>query len=845
MTQPIVLTPQTPEWQLAWRPDTQALHTGYASGKHQRSAAVPIYQSTSYAFDSAQHGADLFDFAELGYIYARTGNPTLGVLEQRIAALEGGAIAIAVASGMAAIDIALGTLAATGDEVLIASQLYGGTHKLITEVLKSRGVGSRIVGKDDFDALAAAISPRTKAVFVESVGNPSGALADLRRIADIAHAAGVALVVDNTVPSPLQLRPIDWGADIVIHSATKVIGGHGNAIGGVIVDSGRFDWSAHAARYPQFSTPEPALHNTVFTEKFPGLAFYARARTVLLRHTGAALAAHSAFLLLQGLETLALRQDRITANTRRVIGFLQQQPQVERIHHVSLPDHPDHALAQRYLQGGGVPGIVSFELRGGHVAARQFYDALRLFLRLVNIGDSKSLASIPAETTHHLLTDAELAQAGIAPGLVRLSIGIEHPDDLIDDLRHALAHATHVSSQAAPRADTALTDRHLHSIEGETALSTPGQLAQEALARAAASSASGISPAIEQLPVIDLQTLRNPSKRAAALRHLAVTAREIGFFYIVGHGIDTQLWQGIQQQTREFFARPDAEKQRLAMVNSPHFRGYTAVNGEITRNRPDRREQLDFAEDLPAIVPGPDVPAWKRLQGPNQWPEGLPQFRPTVQRWLDSTHALALELVRHFLAALQLPEDALHDLTRGDPAHRLKLVHYPGAESSEESQGVGAHKDGGVLSLLLQDNAGGLQVETSAGWIDVTPLENAFVVNIGEILELVTNGYLRANVHRVKVPKAGVDRYSVAYFLQARLDAGAIPLLQLPPELAALARGPESDPDNPLFRHVGENAIKGRLRSHLDVTERFYPEQFAKLKQQASERGQVLKASAY
>lgn len=352
-------------------------------------------------------------------------------------------------------------------------------------------------------------------------------------------------------------------------------------------------------------------------------------------------------------------------------------------------------------------------------------------------------------------------------------------------------------------------------------------------------------PAIEQLPVIDLQALRRPSTREAALRQLAVTAREIGFFYIVGHGVDPQLWQGIQQQSREFFALPDAEKQKLAMVNSPHFRGYTAVNGELTRNRPDRREQLDYAEELPAIPPGPGVPAWTRLQGPNQWPEGLPQFRPTVQKWLDTMHALALELVRDFLAALQLPEDALDDLTRGDPAHRLKLVHYPGAEASEEGQGVGAHKDGGILSLLLQDDVGGLQVQTATGWIDVTPLENAFVVNIGEILELVTNGYLRANVHRVKVPRAGVDRYSIAYFLQARLDAGAIPLLQLPPALAALARGPESDPENPLFRHVGENALKGRLRSHLDVTERFYPEQFAKLKAQAAERGQVLKSSAY
>jgi O-acetylhomoserine (thiol)-lyase len=456
LTQSII--PKTPAWQRAWRPDTQALHTGYSSSAHQRSAAVPIYQGTSYVFDSAQHGADLFDYAQLGYIYARTGNPTVGVLEQRIAALEGGVLALALASGMAAIDVALGTLAAAGDEVLIASQLYGGTHMFITEVLQSRGVASRIVGKDDFDALAAAITPRTKAVFVESVGNPSGALTDLRRIANIAHAAGVALVVDNTVASPLQIRPFDWGADIVVHSATKVIGGHGNALGGVIVDGGRFDWAAHAERYPQFSTPEPAFRNTVYTERFPGLEFLMRARTALFRNTGAALPAHSAFLLLQGLETLAVRQDRITSNTRRVIAFLQQQAQVARIHHVSLADHPDHALAQRYLQGGGVPGILSFELRGGRHAAHQFYDALRLFLRLINIGDSKSLASIPAETTHYAMSDADLEQAGIAPGLVRLSVGIEHPDDLIDDLRQALAQVTHADAQTSGRESAALAN---------------------------------------------------------------------------------------------------------------------------------------------------------------------------------------------------------------------------------------------------------------------------------------------------------------------------------------------------------------------------------------------------
>ncbi|MGE8317851.1 MAG: isopenicillin N synthase family dioxygenase [Comamonas sp.] len=371
----------------------------------------------------------------------------------------------------------------------------------------------------------------------------------------------------------------------------------------------------------------------------------------------------------------------------------------------------------------------------------------------------------------------------------------------------------------------------------------PEQLARHALARAAASAASARkAPA---LPVIDLNELRNPGTRAAALHQLAATARDIGFFYLIGHGIAAPQWRGIQQQARAFFDLPQGDKAQLAMANNRHFHGYTALNGEITRHRPDRREQIDFGEELPAIEPGPGVPAWAGLQGPNQWPAALPGFQAEVRGWLDSSHAVALELLRHFLAALQLPEEALDELVNGAPAHRLKLIHYPGDQPSEAGQGVGAHKDGGILSLLLQDSVGGLQVETAQGWIDVAPLANAFVVNIGEILELATNGYLRANVHRVQVPQAGVDRYSVAYFLAPRLDAGQIPLLRLPPALAALATGPESDPENPLFRHVGENALKGRVRSHLDVAERFYPEQFARLQQQAAERGQALRASAY
>ncbi|MBF5003782.1 O-acetylhomoserine aminocarboxypropyltransferase/cysteine synthase family protein [Diaphorobacter caeni] len=424
-----------------WHADTIVLHSGYNGHEHQRSAAVPIYQSTSYLFENAQQGADLFDLVEEGHIYARTGNPTQTVLEERIAQLEGGTAALAVASGMASIDMAIATLAQAGDHVVVASQLYGGTQNLIAHVLKARGITSTLVHRGELARLEQAFTAQTKAVFVESVANPSGNIADLATIAAKAHAHGIAIIVDNTSATPLLIRPFDHGADIVVHSATKYIGGHGNVIGGVIVDGGRFDWAAHPERYPQFTTPEPAFHHFVITEKFPEFPFVARTRTVVLRNSGASLAALSSFLLLQGLETLALRLDRISRNTRELLDFLVQHPLVSRVSHVSQPHHPDHIHARRYLRGGHVPGLISFELHGGRDAARRFYDALSLFQRLVNIGDSKSLAAIPAETTHHLLTDDELQQAGIAPGLVRLSVGIEHPEDLIADLRQALLHA--------------------------------------------------------------------------------------------------------------------------------------------------------------------------------------------------------------------------------------------------------------------------------------------------------------------------------------------------------------------------------------------------------------------
>ena len=430
-----------------WHADTLVLHSGYDGLQHQRSAAVPVYHSTSYLFENAQQGAELFDLVQEGHIYARTSNPTQSVLEQRITQLEGGTAALAVASGMAAIDIVLATLAQVGDHVIVASTLYGGSHNLIAHVLQGRGIHSTVVARSDPDALHQAITPQTKAVFVESVGNPSGDVADVAHIAHIAHAQGVAVVVDNTCATPLLIRPFQHGADVVVHSATKYIGGHGVVMGGLIVDGGRFDWQAHAQRYPQLTQPEPAFHQVVFTERYPEAPVVARARTVMLRNAGATLAANSAFLLLQGLETLALRIDRISSNTRAVLNFLQDLPQVSHIQHVAHPSHPDYAHARRYLHEGRIPGLLSFELHGGRASAQRFYDALQLFQRLVNIGDSKSLAAIPAETTHHLLTDAELARAGIAPGLVRLSMGIEHPDDLLGDLRQALAHC-HTTTSA-------------------------------------------------------------------------------------------------------------------------------------------------------------------------------------------------------------------------------------------------------------------------------------------------------------------------------------------------------------------------------------------------------------
>jgi O-acetylhomoserine (thiol)-lyase len=420
--------------------ETLALHAGYEPDPVTKSVAVPIYQTTSYAFDDAQHGADLFDLKVPGNIYTRMTNPTNAVLEQRVAAMEGGIAGLAVASGMAAITYTVQTLAEAGDNIIATSELYGGTYNLFAHTLPRQGIEVRFVNKDQFAELEGKIDARTKAIYCESIGNPSGGIADIETIAAIAHRHGVPLVVDNTVPSPSLWRPLEHGADIIVTSATKYIGGHGTSVGGVIVDSGKFPWHEQQERFPQLNTPDASYHGVVNTEAFGPAAFIGRARVVPLRSMGAALSPLNAFLLLQGLETLSLRMERICANTQKVAEYLENHPDVVWVNYAGLPSHKDHPLAQKYM-GGRASGILSFGLGSGREGTRKFYDALQIFLRLVNIGDCKSLAAIPAETTHRQLNEAELKSAGVSPEMVRLSVGIEHIDDLIADLDQALAKA--------------------------------------------------------------------------------------------------------------------------------------------------------------------------------------------------------------------------------------------------------------------------------------------------------------------------------------------------------------------------------------------------------------------
>ncbi|MFU6374986.1 bifunctional O-acetylhomoserine aminocarboxypropyltransferase/cysteine synthase [Metapseudomonas otitidis] len=419
------------------KPETLAIHAGYSPDPTTKAVAVPIYQTTSYAFDDTQHGADLFDLKVAGNIYTRIMNPTNDVLEKRVAALEGGVGALAVASGMAAITYAIQTVAETGDNIVSVAKLYGGTYNLFAHTLPRSGIQVRFAAHDDIAALEALIDERTKAVFCESIGNPAGNIIDLAALAAAAHRHGVPLIVDNTVATPILCRPFEHGADIVVHSLTKYIGGHGNSIGGIVVDSGKFPWAEHKDRFPLLNTPDPSYHGVTYTEAFGPAAFIGRCRVVPLRNMGAALSPFNAFLILQGLETLALRMERHTENAQKVAQFLQAHPQVAWVKYAGLPDHPEHELAQRYT-GGKPAAILSFGIVGGAEAGARFIDALNLVVRLVNIGDAKSLACHPASTTHRQLNDEELEKAGVPRDMVRLSIGIEHIDDILADLGQAL-----------------------------------------------------------------------------------------------------------------------------------------------------------------------------------------------------------------------------------------------------------------------------------------------------------------------------------------------------------------------------------------------------------------------
>lgn len=418
--------------------ETLAIHAGYNPDPTTKAVAVPIYQTTSYAFDNTQHGADLFDLKVQGNIYTRIMNPTTAVLEERLAQLEGGIGALVVASGMAAISYAIQTIAEAGDNIVSVSTLYGGTYNLFAHTLPKQGIQVRFFDYRDPAALEALIDDKTKLVFAESIGNPLGNIVDIKAISDIAHRHGVPVVVDNTVATPILHRPFEHGVDIVVHSLTKYIGGHGNSIGGAIIDSGKFPWGEHKERFPVLNTPDPSYHGVNYVEALGAAAYIARSRVVPLRNTGAAISPFNAFLLLQGLETLALRIERHSDNALKVAQYLKQHPKVTWVKYAGLSDHPEHALVHQYLSGKA-SGILSFGVRGGKLGGTVFIDALKLVTRLVNIGDAKSLACHPATTTHRQLNAVELEKAGVSEDMVRISVGIEHIDDIIADLDQALA----------------------------------------------------------------------------------------------------------------------------------------------------------------------------------------------------------------------------------------------------------------------------------------------------------------------------------------------------------------------------------------------------------------------
>ncbi|EAU54264.1 O-acetylhomoserine aminocarboxypropyltransferase/cysteine synthase family protein [Mariprofundus ferrooxydans] len=420
--------------------ETIAIHAGYETDPTTKSVAVPIYQTVAYEFDNAQHGADLFNLAVPGNIYTRMMNPTNDVLEKRVAALDGGIAGLAVSAGSAAITYAIQTIATAGNNIVTVPMLYGGTYTLFAHMLPGQGIDVRFAENDSPEALEKLIDEKTSAIYCESIGNPAGNIVDLEAICAMADKHGVPVIVDNTV-APSLIRPIDYGAAIVVYSLTKYMGGHGNSLGGMIVDSGKFPWAEHAERFPMLNQPEPAYHGVVYTEALGEAAFIGRARTVPLRNTGSALSPMNAFLILQGIETLTLRMERHCDNAMAVAKHLQNHPAVNWVQYAGLPDSPYHALAQKYCNGRP-SALLTFGVKGGFEVAEKFYDALGMFKRLVNIGDTKSLAAHPASTTHRQLTESELKTAGVTPDMIRLCIGIEHIDDIIADIDQALATAT-------------------------------------------------------------------------------------------------------------------------------------------------------------------------------------------------------------------------------------------------------------------------------------------------------------------------------------------------------------------------------------------------------------------
>ena len=420
--------------------ETLAVHHGYETDPTTKSVAVPIYQTVAYEFDNAQHGADLFNLAVPGNIYTRIMNPTNDVLEQRVSALEGGLASLALGSGQAAITYSIQTITQAGDNIVSVPQLYGGSYTLFAHMFPKQGVEVRFAETDTPEAIEAQIDGKTKAVFCESIGNPAGNIVDIQALADVAHKHGVPLIVDNTVATPMLIKPFDYGADIIVHSLTKYMGGHGNSIGGILVDSGKFPWADHAAKYPMLTEPEPAYHGVVYTEALEAAAYIGRARTVPLRNTGSALSPMNAFLILQGIETLALRIERHCENAIAVAKYLKDHPKVDWVSYAGLEGDKYHDLAKKYMDGK-CASLLTFGIKGGFEAAEKMYDALGLFKRLVNIGDTRSLACHPASTTHRQLTEDEQKSSGVTPEMIRLCVGIEHIDDIIADLDQALQAA--------------------------------------------------------------------------------------------------------------------------------------------------------------------------------------------------------------------------------------------------------------------------------------------------------------------------------------------------------------------------------------------------------------------